>query len=519
MAENNYPQSTYQIVGNYVKSYNEAIKAGNIEQAIASGTQAVKLATAELRSTSLLDAHKTYYESVLNIIQPFLKNPQAAVKKSSGSAAQGNPSEDKIKSTDWFASPIPNLRLKDIAGLENVKNEFIVNVFAPTDPKYADKYKKYRGEERGLQILLYGPPGTGKTHVVKCLAGEMGCKIAVVQIKDVMANLVGDGAKIISEIFEQAKQYDRSIIFFDEIDAIASSREDDDSRHTKEQLTTLLTNMDGFTSKAKPGQIRIVIAATNRPWALDSAVKRGGRFDTQIYVPLPDEQAREQLIRLALGKDPNVKNRVDIPLAKDVTIPWLVERTRGYAGADIKSICRQAIAYPLKREIFARRSGNESNDCITVADFEAVFAKYINSITDESLTDFDAYRMNMEYSKEYVEAKCDMLVRALYSNYLRETTGDKAKYAYTEIEAFELKLFMNAYSSGRIKERFKGKDLSFLAAYLPKLCERLKVPFVPQSGNYSDEGVEPSHQPDPITVLAEELKGIKEMLAKILETK
>ena len=507
-------ESTYQIVGNYVKNYNSAINAGNVEEAVKFGTQAVKLAVSELKSASLNEAHKSYYESVINTIQPFLKNPQSASKKSSASG-NGAPTEDKIKATDWFAAPIPNLTLKDIAGLENVKNEFIVNVFAPTDPKYADKYRKYRGEEKGLQILLYGPPGTGKTHVVKCLAGQMRCKIAFVQIKDVMASLVGDGAKIISEIFEQAKQYDRCIIFLDEIDAIAASREDEDSRHTKEQLTTLLTNMDGFTSKAKPGQIRIVIAATNRPWALDSAVKRGGRFDTQIYVPLPDEQAREQLIRLALGKDTSIKDRVDIPLAPDVTIPWLVERTRGYAGADIKSICRQAISYPLRREIFARREGKEINDCVTVADFEAVFRKYINSITDESLTDFDAYKMNMEYSREYVRAKCDLLVKALYSNYLRETTGDTRKYSYTEIESFELKLFMNAYSSGEIKERYKGKDLSFLAKYLPQLCEKLKVPFVPEPSDAANLAEEADDAQSTADLLIEELKGIKEILAKL----
>lgn len=108
-----------------------------------------------------------------------------------------------------------------------------------------------------------------------------------------MANLVGDGAKIIAEIFEQAKRYDKCIIFFDEIDAIAASRDDDESRHTKEQLTTLLTYMDGFMSGTRKNQIRIIIAATNRPLDIDSAVKRGGRFETQIYVPLPDYDARK----------------------------------------------------------------------------------------------------------------------------------------------------------------------------------------------------------------------------------
>ncbi len=256
-------------------------------------------------------------------------------------------------------------------------------------------------------------PGTGKTHIVKCIAGQLGCKIAVVQIKDVMDKYVGQGAKIISEIFEQAKKYDKCIIFFDEIDAVAASRDDDESRHTKEQLTTILTNMDGFTATTKPNQIRIIIAATNRPWALDSAVKRGGRFDNQIYIPLPDFKARKKLIEMALGKDINDKNRLDVPCNYDVTVDWVAELLEGYAGADIKSICKQASNRPLKREIMALRdTGKVTPDCIKREDFIEVQKKYINSITDEMLFRYDAYSMNMEYD-EYMEKAEAMLLKKL----------------------------------------------------------------------------------------------------------
>lgn len=455
-------QSAYERVGQYVQEYNAARDNNNIPRAIEVGRLAVRDASDELKKPGLIPFHKSYYEQVISGINAFLANP-TELKKPGASIQSVSPSEDKIKSTDWFAAPIPNLGFKDIAGLKDVRDEFIVNVFAPMYPQYSDIYKKYRGDENGLQILLYGPPGTGKTHAIKCLAGEMGCKIAVVQVKDVMANLVGDGAKIIAEIFEQANAYDRCIIFFDEIDAIASSREGEDSRHTKEQLTTLLTNMDGFTSAAKPGQIRIVIAATNRPWALDSAVKRGGRFDTQIYVPLPDEEAREQLIRLALGKDERIKNRVDVPLAPDVTIDWLVSRTEGYAGADIKAICRQAVAHPLKREIKARTRGENIKDAVRREDFEDVFSRYINSITDDALLQYDAYRMNMEYGKEYLNLKCDQLIRAYFSNYMRKKTGNTDQYPEVRIEKYEERWFKLLVSSGYVDETFgKRYDLTFL---------------------------------------------------------
>lgn len=456
-------QAAIDRVAQYVSAYNKAIEERDTARAIDMGRLAVRDASDELKKPNLIESHRQYYQRVVTSIGEFLANPSAAVAQTAASGGIGGDSVEKIKSTDWFSAPIPNLGMKDIAGLKNVRDEFVVNVFAPMSPEYGDIYRRYRGDERGLAILLYGPPGTGKTHVVRCLAGEMKCKIAVVQVKDVMANLVGDGAKIISEIFEQAKKHERCIIFLDEIDAIAASREDEDSRHTKEQLTTLLTNMDGFTSQAKPGQIRIVIAATNRPWILDSAVKRGGRFSTQLYVPLPDRDAREYLIRRALGQDPRVKDRVEVPCAPDVTVEWLVERTEGFAGADIKAICRQAVGKPMKREILSRVNGAHVADCVTRADFDEVLDNYINSITNETLMQFDAYTMNMEVGLEYRCAKCKQLIKAYYSNYMLAKTGDARTYRAVQIERFEDVLFWECYESGLIERELGGKyDLSFL---------------------------------------------------------
>ena len=462
------PTSPYDRINEYVNLYNKALYAQNIPDAIRYGSLAVRDAADELKKPNLQEPYKIRYQEILRAIKPFLDNPEQ-IKQAAQNSIGTNDSEDKIKTTDWFGAPIPKLKMKDIAGLGDVKEAFVVNVLAPYNPLYSDIYRKYRGDENGLQVLLYGPPGTGKTHIVKCLAGEMNCKIAVVQIKDVMANLVGDGAKIIAEIFEQARQYDRCIIFFDEIDAIASSREGDDSRHTKEQLTTLLTNMDGFTSKAKPGQLRVVIAATNRPWALDSAVKRGGRFDTQIYVTLPDTRAREWLISKALGMDNKNKeenegeNVVKVPCAPDVTLEWLVEKTKGYAGADINAICRQAVVKPMTREILARsRKQIPVDPYVTKGDFENVLNAYINPTNTESLLQFDAYSMNMEYDEEYKKHKLEMLLTAYYKLYksLGITQGTEKKRPESIVD-FEYDFFKKSFSDvwfkASLQERFKGE--------------------------------------------------------------
>lgn len=397
----------------FIALYNQYRNAGDATSALRMAREIDKIAKSQCARKDLPQQIIDYYVSSAAPVREWMASVNVKpVQSANGSSL--SESEDKIKSTDWFGADVPNLTMRDVAGLQQLKDEFKVNIFAPLSPKYAPIYRKYR-KDVGLQILMYGPPGCGKTHIVKCLAGSLKCKIAVVQVKDVMANLVGDGAKIIAEIFEQAKKLDNCIIFFDEIDAIAASRDDDESRHTKEQLTTLLTNMDGFTSSTKPGQIRIIIAATNRPWVLDSAVKRGGRFDTQIYVPLPDFDARARLIELALGKDESVKDRIDVPCADDVTVEWLAEKFEGFSGGDIKAVCRQIINRPLKREIESLgKTGRVVSDRITREDCECVMNGYINSITDEMLFAYDAYAANMDLD-EYI---------ALYESKAREALAN-----------------------------------------------------------------------------------------------
>ena len=417
-------QSTSDRINEYLKVYKKALEENRTAEAVRFGEFAYNDAKAALERDPL-SPQASYYKQVMDAIKPFLDNPEIG-KPKKASADQGS-KDNGAKETDWFSSDVPKERLKDIAGLRELKEQFLVNIFAAIDPKYKATYEKYRGDEKGLQVLLYGPPGTGKTHAVKCLAGQMGCRIAVVQVKDVMANLVGDGAKIIDAVFEQANKYDKCIIFFDEIDAIASSREGEDSRHTKEQLTTLLTRMDGFTSAAKPGQIRIIIAATNRPASLDSAVKRGGRFDTQIYVPLPDKEARAALIRMALTVTKS-GNKTSVPLADDVKLDRLAELFEGYSGADIKAICRQASGLALAREIKASVSGKAYSDAVRMSDFEEVLDRYINSITDTDLAQYDAYSLNMAYSDEYFKHKTNQLC----SRVLKEQPIDAWEYRWLE---------------------------------------------------------------------------------------
>lgn len=320
-----------------------------------------------------------------------------SIKSSSGDSGEDADGDPYYSEKQWFSDEVPNLNFTNIIGVQEVKDAFMVDVVAPLRSEFKEIYRKFRGNQIGSQILLYGPPGTGKTHIVKCLAGALNCKIAVVQTSEVLASVVGVAEKNIRDIFAQASELDRCVIFFDEIDSICSDRSSDDSRNTKSILTTLLTCMDGFTKTTKEGQFRIIVAATNLPWKLDSALKRGGRFETQIYVPLPDAKARRMFIDNDLKK---------LPHREDVQTEKLVEQLNGYSGADIKAVMRQIANRPLRRavvDILSKMPEKAETEMVTLEDCDEVIKNYINSINDEMLLRFEAYDRGISFEELLIE--------------------------------------------------------------------------------------------------------------------
>ena len=353
------------------------------------------IALKECSALNTIEANKhVYRDNVLAAIKQLanvIDGPKTVDAGSGGGDESGDP---YYTEQPWFTDEVPDLGFKDIIGLEEVKDAFRVNVLAPMHPKLVDIYRKFRGNQVGMQILLYGPPGTGKTHIAKCLAGALGCKIAVVQTSEVLAGIVGVAEKRMRDIFKQAEEIDGNcIIFFDEIDSLCSSRDSLDSRNTKTILTTMLTCMDGFMKKTKPGQMRIVIAATNLPWKLDPALKRGGRFETQIYIPVPDKAGVRKFVERGVA---------GIPRDERVTVDWLTEKLIGFSGADIKAILRQIADKPLRREIgnvLNDKIGKPLGEKITVNDCVEVLKSYINPITPKMEMQFEAYRRGISYEE------------------------------------------------------------------------------------------------------------------------
>jgi len=214
----------------------------------------------------------------------------------------------------------------DVAGLEDVKQEFMDRLILPVNnPELFEEY----GLETSTGVLMYGPPGNGKTMLARAVAGELGAAFYGVKPSDIYDRWVGSEEHSIRDLFAEARKHPRSVIFFDDFDSIGMKRGHDRSPWLDATVNELLTQMQGVETF---DNTLIVLAATNRPWVLDSALLRSGRFSVRIHVPLPDREARLAIIENNLGRYP----------CRDVDFDALADATEGYSGADVKELCDRA---------------------------------------------------------------------------------------------------------------------------------------------------------------------------------
>ena len=234
---------------------------------------------------------------------------------------------------------VPDTNWEDIGGLEKAKQELQEAVEWPL--KYPENFEKF-GIRPPKGVLIYGPPGTGKTLLAKAVANESDSNFIAVKGPELLSKWVGESEKGVREIFRKARQTAPTVIFFDEIDSIASTRGGGatDSGVTQRVVNQLLTEIDGMEEL----QDVAVIAATNRVDILDPALIRAGRFDRHIKVEEPDADARLAIFKV------HTKN---MPIAKDVDLNYLSKNSEGYSGADIEAVCREAVMLTLRDDIEA----------------------------------------------------------------------------------------------------------------------------------------------------------------------
>ncbi|HLC63582.1 MAG TPA: CDC48 family AAA ATPase [Candidatus Nanoarchaeia archaeon] len=252
---------------------------------------------------------------------------------------------------------VPNVKWDDIGGLEEIRQNLIEAVEWPL--KNPQMFKDM-GVRPPKGILLYGPPGTGKTLLAKAVATESETNFILVKGAELLSKWVGDSEKGIKKTFERAKQVAPTVIFFDEIDALAPKRGLSSDNHVTERVVNqLLTEIDGLEELHDV----VIIGATNRPDILDPALLRPGRFDRIILTPVPDEKARLKIFEI---------HTKGMPL-ESVNLKELVKKTENYVGADIEAVCREAAMHALRKDMGAKK--------ITMEDFKEALKRIKSSIT------------------------------------------------------------------------------------------------------------------------------------------
>ena len=243
--------------------------------------------------------------------------------------------------------------IDNVAGLEEAKAEIDRKVIYPM--KYPSLFKRY-DKEMGGGILLYGLPGTGKTMIARAIAQDVDAEFIPIKCSDLFSKWFGESESNVKDYFERARKCKRAILFFDEFEAIGGRRTGSAENAMNRVVPELLAQMQGIETEKNP-QI-ILMAATNRPWDIDSAFLRSGRFGSKVYVPLPNEKAREKIMEVALSNTPKEEG---------IRLNEIVRKTDGYNGADVHEICEAAKMFAIEREIKMRKRSVLTMDDLTRA--------------------------------------------------------------------------------------------------------------------------------------------------------
>jgi transitional endoplasmic reticulum ATPase len=269
---------------------------------------------------------------------------------------------------------VPDITWDQVGGLEDTKERLRETIQWPLE--YPEVF-----EELDMQaakgVLMYGPPGTGKTLLAKAVANEAESNFISIKGPELLNKFVGESEKGVREVFSKARENAPTIVFFDEIDSIATERgkNSGDSGVGERVVSQLLTELDGLESLEDV----VVIATTNRPDLIDSALLRPGRLDRHVHVPVPDEEARRKILEV------HTRNK---PLADDVDLDAIARQTDGYVGADIEAVTREA-SMNASREFIGSVSREEvgesvGNVRVTMAHFEAALDEVNPSVTPET---------------------------------------------------------------------------------------------------------------------------------------
>ena len=241
--------------------------------------------------------------------------------------------EEPVDEEDETGQPISTISYEDIGGIGEQLQKVREMIELPL--KHPILFRRL-GIDPPRGVLLHGPPGTGKTLIAKAVASETKANFTSINGPEIISKYYGESEKQLREIFDEAAANAPAIIFIDELDSIAPKREDVSGEVERRVVAQLLTLLDGMQGRDNV----IVIGATNRPDAIDPALRRGGRFDRELEIGVPDKNGRSEIIGI---------HTRGMPISDDFEIEWLLDNTHGFVGADISALVREAAMKALRR--------------------------------------------------------------------------------------------------------------------------------------------------------------------------
>ncbi len=369
-----YAQKAYEQdqAGNYKSAFQNYLKAAEILQQLISFTS-----NPQLKNMYFLKS-KEYLARAKELKDQGMQPADTSKRRKSPKKGSSRDSDDSDEEKDDLEEAIdeiivvekPNVKMSDVAGLEEAKRALREAIILPM--KRPDLFKGARNPWRG--ILLFGAPGTGKTLLARAVATEVDATFFNVSASSIISKWLGESEKLVTQLFETAKERQPALIFIDEVDSIASARGGGEHDAMRRVKTTLMTQMSGVTTK-KEDRI-VVIGATNLPWEIDPAFR--SRFEKRIYINLPDLLARSKIFEI---------HSRGVEMDETVDYQLIGEMSDGYSGRDIQLICREAVMMPVREldisgalddpEIKARS--------VTIQDYMSAFEKIKPSVAPEEL--------------------------------------------------------------------------------------------------------------------------------------
>merc|ERR1719277_1482842 len=285
---------------------------------------------------------------------------------------------------------VPNIKWDDIGGLEETKRALQETILYPID--HPEKFEKF-GMTPSRGVLFYGPPGCGKTLLAKAVASECSANFVSIKGPELLTMWFGESEANVREVFDKARAAAPCVLFFDELDSVGVARGSgggDAGGAGDRVMNQLLTEIDGVGVKKNV----FFIGATNRPELLDEALLRPGRLDQLIYIPLPDLPARQNILESTLKKS---------PIAPNVPIWFIAQKTEGFSGADLAELCQRAAKAAIRDAIAAEelKAGDDGMDDTVSSEigrkhFEEAFAGARRSVASNDLAKYDQFRKKFD---------------------------------------------------------------------------------------------------------------------------